>query len=87
MQLRWNDEKLLESASYKILRKRKEKVNSLISLKEIEFVIKSLPTKKTRDPDSLLINFIKHLGKKKNSNPTQNLSENKEGRHTSQPIL
>lgn len=56
-------------------------------MNKIEFATKSLPTKKTRDPHSLLINFIKHLGKKKNPNPTQNLSENKEGRHTSQPIL
>lgn len=48
-------------------------------MKEIEFLIKSLSTKKTPDPDSLLISSIRHLRQKNHTNPTQNLSENKEG--------
>lgn len=43
-------------------------------MNEIEFVTKSVPTKKTPGPATLLINSIKHLGEKK-SNPTQNISE------------
>lgn len=56
-------------------------------MKEIEFLIKSLSTKKTPEPDSLLISSIRHLRQKNHTNPTQNLSENKEGRNIFQSIL
>lgn len=64
-----------------------ENLNNSVSMNEIEFLTESLPTKKTPGPCSLLINSIKHLGKKNNTNPTQDVSENKGGKNTPQPTL
>lgn len=41
-----------------------ENLNSYITIKEIEFIIKNLPTKRTPDSNVSLVNSIKYLCKK-----------------------
>lgn len=57
----------------KLIQEEIENVNICMSIKEIEFVTKTFPTKKNPRPGAFLVNSIERLGKK--TIPLQKIKE------------
>lgn len=62
-----------------------DNLNSSMAIKENNFVLTNLPTKKSQGLDGFTVEYYQHLRKKKNPNSTQNAPENRE-ENTSQNI-